>query len=411
MHSISYWLSVAFLFTVPWEATVEVAGVGTITRALGLVLAVVWAMSIVVGSTTVRRPHAFHYMLLAYVLWNSLSVIWTIDVGLTRERLHTYPQLLTISYILWTLYRDADDFAIALKVFALGFWVNAGSLVANFMAGVGEEGTSLGYAPTRFAASGFGANNNGVVLAIGIPVAWYLFTRLDEGSRSEADRLTRLLKLVYLSYIPAAVFGILITASRAAAITSIPALLFVLLSKGRLNVWSRIAVVPVLVAAVFLVQSYVPNAARERLLTTSESIATGDLNGRMELWRLGFDAFRERPVLGIGSHAFRAATSLGKVDHNTYLSVLFELGMIGFTIFALVMATTVMLGLRLRGPPKAFWLTTLVVLGIGVLTLNWKHRKLTWLIPSMIVVQTALVVTDPKRSCQYSGYPLMSHRE
>lgn len=54
---------------------------------------------------------------------------------------------------------------------------------------------------------------------------------------------------------------------------------------------------------------------------------------------------------------------------------------------------------------RQFWLAVLMVLAVGILTLNWGHRKQTWLFPSLVVASAAVSVkrNDPDESYSYQG--------
>jgi O-antigen ligase len=87
---------------------------------------------------------------------------------------------------------------------------------------------------------------------------------------------------------------------------------------------------------------------------------------------------------------YRSINSEGKVAHNSYLSVLVELGLVGFGLFAL---TLVIAASQAWIQPKwesRFWFALLMVWGIGAATLTWEHRKSTWLFLSLLVVGAAL---------------------
>jgi hypothetical protein len=77
----------------------------------------------------------------------------------------------------------------------LGAYVAIGSTVATYLAS-GDSGAS------RFAATGFNENDLGLILALGIPAAWYLATFENKG------KTLRMLTIVNYAYIPAATLGI-----------------------------------------------------------------------------------------------------------------------------------------------------------------------------------------------------------
>lgn len=319
MRKIAFWLSLALIFTMPWENMIEFGMLGTMSHVVGFLLVGSWVASI--GFTNkIRRPHEFHLVFAAYALWHFMSIIWTIDYQKTQIRFVTYIQLILLVYILWDLYVTPKEVKASLQAYVLGAWVSIGSLASNFM-----TGTKSSY--TRYTATGFDSNNIGIILALGIPIAWYLITQKRE------SKIARLLTIVNYLYLPAAVFGIMLTGSRAALVTTGFAFMYLLASIKRLKISTRFMICIALVAALYGVVSIIPEGLIDRLSTTEESVESGDLNGRVVIWRAALDVFEEHPLIGIGTNAFASSTDLGKAAHNTYLSILVEVGIIGFSLF------------------------------------------------------------------------------
>ena len=74
------WLTIAFIFTVPWEAAIQVGNVGRVSRALGLVAAAVWAVSVVLRGR-LRQPDAFVKAYFLFLVWNGLTLYWAWQRG------------------------------------------------------------------------------------------------------------------------------------------------------------------------------------------------------------------------------------------------------------------------------------------------------------------------------------------
>jgi O-antigen ligase len=111
----------------------------------------------------------------------------------------------------------------------------------------------------------------------------------------------------------------------------------------------------------------------------------------LTIWRQGLVAFTERPWLGGGVNTFRLVNSLGKVAHNTFLSVLVEVGLIGFLLFGLMLGTVVWQAWRQPRWEARLWLAMLATWVIGASTLTWEYRKPTWLLLSLVIVSGAVV--------------------
>lgn len=378
MRTIAFWLSLIVIFTIPWEEMFLVPGLGTPGRIMGLVLAAFWLLA-VISTGKIRTPGPFHFVFLLFILWHVLSTLWTIDPALTLGRLSAYIQLIGLVYIIWDLYTTPAAVKRGLQAYILGAYVSVGSLLGNFVAG---NETLTG----RFTATGFDPNNIGVILALGVVPAWHLATSDGQG------RLAFLFRTINYLYLPAAALAVLLTGSRGALIAIAAAGSYVILNVTRLRPAARNLAVVLLLLALFLVPSVLPSETLGRLATVDESIADRDLNGRFAIWLEGIDAFAERPLLGAGSSAFRAAVGSGKVAHNSFLSVLVEVGLVGFTLFAILLAMTIVQAARLPKPESRLWLAIMAVLFIGVLSLNWAQRKQFWLFPSLLVASANVAV-------------------
>lgn len=375
IRKITYWLSLFLVFTMPWESIIEFGALGTMSHVMGFLAVGSWIASLAI-TNRIRKPHEFHIVFAVYALWHFVSIIWTIDPQKTQVRFVTYIQLIILVYLLWDLYQTPKTVRAALQAYVLGGWVSIGSLAFNFV-----EGIKASY--TRYTATGFGENNIGIILALGIPIAWYLIT--SKGS----SKMDRLLMVVNYIYMPAAVFGIMLTGSRASLITTGFAFLYVLGSLNRLKLATRAVIFMVLIAAIYGVFTLIPEGLIHRLGTTTESIESADLNGRVIIWRASLDVFEKHPLIGIGTNAFASSTDLDKAAHNTYLSILVEVGLIGFILFLILVVIIVYNTLAQPKHFRQFWLAILMVLAVGILTLNWGHRKQAWLFPSLIVASAA----------------------
>jgi O-antigen ligase len=144
------------------------------------------------------------------------------------------------------------------------------------------------------------------------------------------------------------------------------------------------------IGVLFFLQANSPTASLDRLATTWGSIAAGDLGGRVPLWNTTLAIFAEHPILGIGAGDLHASTVLGAVAHNTYLSILAELGLIGFILFVILVGIVFIQALIQARRADILWMALLATWAIGVFTLSWEFRKPTWLLLSLVVVSANL---------------------
>ena len=100
---------------------------------------------------------------------------------------------------------------------------------------------------------------------------------------------------------------------------------------------------------------------------------------------------------------YRSVNSVGKVAHNSFLSVLVELGLVGFLLFALILTVVVIQAWNQPKWERRFWLTMLIVWTIGASTLTWEHRKTTWLFWGLLVASAAIYQLREEETPETAG--------
>src|SRR6266496_4990084 len=322
MRRAAYWLTLGVVFTLPWENAVNVPGVGAISRVVGLFAGGAWALSIV-ATRTVRRPAPTHVVAGLLVAWNWLSVYWSVEPEVSIGRSMTFLQLLLMVYILWDTARSPADVRRVLQAYVLGACVAVVSLVGNYLLHGAAQYQN------RFTIGNAQPDDVGMVLALAVAAAWYLGTTAYRGA------FARQLRFLNLIAGPAAVIGVVFSASRAAAIATVPAVIFIVVSLARLPRRQRIMATGGFLAILLSLLPLVPQATIERLTSTGTDRTQGDFDGRTELWTQAYQTFREHPFTGVGTGAFREESSW-KVAHNVWLRMAAELGLVGFALFALL---------------------------------------------------------------------------
>ncbi|MGH7451014.1 MAG: O-antigen ligase family protein [bacterium] len=398
MRKVTFWLSLALIFVIPLENAVFIQGLGRLSKAVGLVVAALWIATVMITGKA-RKPHPFHAVVILFVLWNALSIFWSVDHDRTMDRAITYTQLFVMVLVISDLYATPTALRAGLQAYILGAYIPIGSTIYNYF-----HASQFYY--QRYAGAGLHVNDLGLILALGIPVAWYLTLIKDEHGK-KSYRLT----LINYAYIPAATLAILLTASRGAVIAAMPAFLFIFLSLNRFKLHIRFLLFVMLAGSLLAVLPFVPESSFERLAVTDTVITEGGLNGRSAIWREGFALFIAHPLLGVGSGAFRtAATETGQLAHNFVLSLLVEIGIIGFILYAIILAMAVYYAIHQPKWSCRLWLTVLMVWTIGAASHNWEHRKQTWLFLSLVPVgasayvrrdEAGILVTPPDHSANW----------
>lgn len=370
---VAYIFNWLFVFTVPWQNVVVLPGLGTISKLLG-VAAVGATVFHVLVSGKLRRPTLFHWLGLAFFGWILLSTFWGIAQPLSIQRkVITYLQLVAMIWVIWETTPSRSRLAGMLQAYVLGAFVAAGSTIYNYL-----TGAAIQIADTRFAASGFDANDLGMMMALGLPMAWYLASSSRSWPWQWLNR----------AYFVVGMVGILLTASRGAMLASLVALSVVPWTLTRMRMGVKIAaVVGVLVAVVAAVR-IVPKASFERLSTTSSELSEGTMTGRVAIWQSGLRAVPRRFLHGYGPAGWYPAAGAiyGKIrgPHNTWLSILVEEGAIGFLLFV---SMFVVVFRRLRALPtfeRRVGLILLATLALAITPLSWDVHKAMWLVLALL---------------------------
>lgn len=396
MRRLTLSLLGGFVFSLPWEQSIVLPGIGSATRLLGMV-ALGAACLTIVAEGRVRRPGPAVSLAVAFIVVSLLSVFWTIEPELTSGRLYTYAQLLVLIWLMWEFARRDRDHEQLLLAFCLGGFVAMADALSSFARGESAY-------EARFAASNFDPNEFGLTLAIGIPMAWSLLVHRRG-----------IVRLAAAAYLPLAAVTILLTGSRTAFLAGSLATTIVPLTlpKGTLRSW--VMVLTILLVAASGAALAVPEYTWERLSSAGEEIAEGDFGGRWMIWAAGWQAFLDRPIVGTGAGTFEAAVEplIGRAaSHNMLLAVLVEQGVVGFLVFAALLGACAWLLFAIPPPRRRVWLVIAATWFVGTMALSWQYSKVTWLVLALIAVHAA---SEPGATAAWSQatrqrWPRRDHR-
>ena len=375
LHKLSFLVLLGFVASIPLEDSVSF-GVGRISKVLGLLALGVWVLS-VASTGRVRRPVPAMWLATGLVGWSLLSYFWSNVQEATLPKVGTLAQLLTVVWLVWDQTPNQRALNSVLRAFLLGAFVAAMLTLVAAATGRATEGS-------RFASANAGPNNTGALLVVAVCIAVYL-RRVDHDARYS---------FLYAVFVPVAIVGVILTASRTAAISLAIGLFIIVVGSRRLTLRRVMGVAAAGVVAIGLAVTFVPERSIERLATTATEISAGDLNGRTYYWKLCVELFAQRPIQGIGAAAFPEANlrlgGRGIVAHNAFLSVLVELGAVGLALFL------GMLGLAAAGlssqprDRRGVWIAMGATWFVGASSLTWEVRKITWFLLAVALVQGRL---------------------
>ena len=377
LERLAYAALYAFVFAIPWEQSPQLGGF-LIGRWFGFVAFGIAILHVAV-SGRVRKLSLLHYWMMALVGWSALSILWTIDWDGTVARIGTYLQLLIAVWLIWEFTSAEIRILGLLKAYVLGIFVSSSSTIYNFMMGItasqlyAERGLEK-WDDDRFSISGVNENDLGLMLALSLPMAIYLAARRDRTLES----------LFYWVQIAACITAIFLTGSRGALLAAAVSLLMLPLALPRLPRWQKVAALAACGGVVAGGAFLVPGDTWQRIFKMGSEISQGTLTHRTLIWGAGIEAFRDHAFLGVGSGAYGLsvlrALDIPYVAHNTFLSVLVELGVIGAMLLFALLAGLFYCAIRMRYFERCLWVTLLMTWAVGVSALTWDYRKPTWLL-------------------------------
>jgi O-antigen ligase len=402
MRSLTRRLLWLFVFTVPWDI-VFFPGVGALSRIMGAATFGAAMITIMVEGRF-RKPNIIFGFSAAFIGFSALSLLWTISYPDTMALVMTAVQMLPIVWIMQEFAETREQQQSLLAAFCLGELVPLAGVLTAF-----GTGRALGPLGDRYTTQGFNLDDLGVTLVIGIPIAWHVMMSYVASLR----RCIRAISTVYFALAPV---GVLLTGTRGAVVAGVVGLGIVPLTLPRKSLRSFLLITGLLVMAAGAAAIVVPGRTWNRVFTIrSEILEGGPMSGRAAIWQAGLDAFPLRPLLGSGVGAFAAAIqALGNkrnAPHNMPLGVLVEQGIVGFSIYLALLGACALTIVRMPPPERKLWAVLMLSWLIGVMSLNWEYRKITWFLFGMMAAQRGLDRMSSRLAHSHrhvTGMPLLS---
>ncbi len=334
-----------------------------------------------IGTTLIKRRkifalhEPFFILFLIYTVLTILSSAWSIDKEAT---LSASLFMIIPSYIITSIIYCAIQNKVHLeKIFkAYVFGCGIVTMVSLYMYITGfrfEENS-------RLTVLGQDQNELSFLLSFGIVSIIYLikYTKLKVISK---------LLLLILAFLYA--FVVLTTGSRTGFVIMlfiIAILIIMSLRRGKVIYFA-----PVILIACVIFLYYLPASTTQRLFTTSDQIKSHDLSQRVEIWEDGLSAFNETKayIFGTGFKTFRTLLDIkynwNVAPHNTYLSTLIELGVVGLMIFLIMVTYLLRKVLYLCKNDSVFNILLIFPLILAMTVLGTETRRWLFLIGVLII--------------------------
>jgi O-antigen ligase len=380
MRNIVFLLLMVMVFQIPWEPLVILGAFGTLIHAIGLAAAGLGVIALVT-SGRIRSLPLLLWLMVIFVGFASLSIFWSQATFSPMSKIVTTVELLAFAWLIWEFTPDV----VRLKLLMHSYVWGAGLAIVVQILGMRGYVAML-HEEERYGAGQMNVNELGIVLLMAIPMAVYFVP----------DRqFNRLLRLAYLVFVPVCGVAILLTGSRMAFLTlCVMAAMIAFLYMLKRPVFVIFFSIVAGSAFMFLFARIMPESTWDRLSKTSYEITSGNWGGRLEIWDAALQLHNEYPVLGTGYGSFsdvigRASGTkgAGMSAHNTFLSVLVELGYVGTGLIILMGTVAVVYAVKMPFRERVTWLTILLCWITCALAGHLEANKITWFVLPMVACQ------------------------
>jgi len=394
------------LMLVPLEEFTVMGGGSTLIRFYGVPVAGAWLASIILQRREVYKPPGFT-LLVALVLWDAMSLTWTVDPWNTAQRLVTEIQLVVLYLMCVDLVRSKKE-AHALIVLFISTALLGAVVALQRLSDPNSTRISL-TDPT-----GSGANQFAHLMAL-------------SAAMSIAGAIHLRNRLRWISFVASMAFVLALFVSLSkSAIVALAAAVVSLAVFGRGKVITGATrqrllwyTAILLVAGWFVTLHFhlLPDYMLHRL--SLEFVIESEGSGRLDYWRVGLQMVKDRPLTGVGldsyprvylDYALRTPNVFRKLyagldAHSDYLRRLTELGIPGFLLFGGFLYTVFCTAIRaskLSSVDRFLWSTSfgmLVVILVSSFSTTYQWRKRYWIVLALVAVVHRLA-TDKDPSSQ-----------
>lgn len=375
-----------FVISVPAENLVLFSGIGTISRLAGLISLALWGAVTLYERLHIRKFYASAFIFtVLFMIYGFLTTLWAVYPDISIQRTITNIQLLIFLFLMRQFITSEAGYRTTLLAYSFGATLTSLSIFQSYFENAGNYTLY-----TRLTAENFDPNEAGMNIVIAILILAYLI-------RTQKSILWRSLGLAVMGVLTISVF---LTASRGATIGLAIVYLTFLPYFLRTNLIVRVVLVAGGLLFIQVLTVVVPEASWTRLSDLVNLTQSG-LGGRRDIWTEGLIIWQDYPVFGVGVDSFRYKLDeyygVSLVAHNTFLSILTEQGIIGFTLFTLIVFDLFLSARYLPPLERWFFLSMFIAWSILSFSTVEEYHKITWFVLGLPMVRIGVILDSRMR--------------
>lgn len=357
-------------------------GTFSVPKLLGLVLMISWLGLVTAGEREYRERIFSHppFLLVLFGLmgWVLCSVAWSEFGGAALLALSRWIPNALMFVIVFAGVRTRNQLMVVLGAFVVG-------AMASAIYGLAVPAPASDFG--RLEGAGGDPNETAAALVAAAAIAIALGVCLKERP---------FLRVCAFAVAPLCAFASLLTLSRGGLVAFSAALIAAIFMGGR----HRGKLIAFSLFVAMLIVGYFALFASTAAVERVTEVKGG--TGRTDIWTVGLRMVRYAPIQGVGAGQFPLVSihyllepgallrddfivSTPKVAHNTYLEVLAELGIVGLTLFLIVIVFAI--GCAVRAAREAA---------------GWKDRDIDILARALVVALASLLAAYFFISREYS---------
>lgn len=356
----------------------------------GILVTFSWIIDVLVTRRHLDLVQPVWLLSAVFVAFSAISGLWAPSLADWQHRLQILVSILMLQLMVANLINSKKRLEIAIVILITTFTLNAFAGIFQQLSGSTERSIGLTWDPNVFAAE----------LLTVFPFAYFSFYAQTKPTLKIASAISALMIVI----------AILFSESRGILIGLVALLPLLFLGTRRhAGITAIFLVVTIVVGVIAL-----PATFEDRILESLEGADRGGA-GRYDIWGIGWEMWQSYPILGVGSGNFveefrsflfktpsaHIALGSGISPHNIFLNVLAETGLVGFSIF-LIMVLAMIRKLKKTltiwhnlHRVQEYYMTMAIGYAVmayffaGITVMN-EYQKLLWVLIGLVIAMSNL---------------------